>query len=55
MVEQVFPREDWEAGEPGELGFDAEKLAGVGRWQVEAAGEELYRLLVGAGVGRGGD
>jgi hypothetical protein len=46
VVNKVFPGEEWETGEAGGLGFDAQKLAAVGRWQAEAAGEEPYRLLV---------
>ena len=34
----TFPGAEWEMRPPGDLGFDAEKLARVQRWLHEVAG-----------------
>jgi len=42
----TFPGDDWDLGEPDELGFDGSRLASVGKWQMEDAGDRPYRALV---------
>ena len=42
----AFPGNDWELGEPDELGFDGSCLASVEKWQADSAGDEPYRVLI---------
>lgn len=45
-IRRTFPGREWERAGPEEVGFDAERLAGVGQWQAEHAAGAPYRLLV---------
>ena len=36
-MDMTFPGSEWEMRPPGDLGFDAEKLARVQRWLLEVA------------------
>ena len=40
----TFPGSEWEMRPPGDLGFDAEKLARVQRWLHEVAGDRPFQL-----------
>ena len=40
----TFPGSEWETKPPGDLGFDAEKLARVQRWLHEVAEDRPFQV-----------
>ena len=42
----TFPGDEWERGDPEELGFSGTRLSSVERWQAKDAGDQPYRVLV---------
>ncbi|MDE2724900.1 MAG: hypothetical protein OXI59_16135 [Gemmatimonadota bacterium] len=43
-MDMTFPGAEWETRPPGDLGFDAEKLARVQRWLREVAGDRSFQV-----------
>ena len=43
-MDMIFPGAEWETRPPGELGFDADKLARVQRWLREVAGDRPFQV-----------
>ena len=43
-MDMTFPGSEWETRPPGDLGFDAEKLARVQRWLREVAEDRSFQV-----------
>ena len=43
-MDMIFPNAEWETRLPGDLGFDADKLARVQAWLHEVAGDRPFQV-----------